>query len=74
MPDRVGDRVEIGGQRELVEILAMPEPAPRARTGRIRHANGENASVDHGTWIRLRQRAIEADGPVDEPVGTLFRA
>jgi len=52
--------VEIGSLRERVEILDPPVGGPRPRIGRIRHANGENAAVDHETLLRLVQRAERA--------------
>ena len=52
--------VEIGSLRERVEIVEAPRGAPHPRVGRIRHANGENASIDHATLERLMARAEAA--------------
>ena len=52
--------VEIGSLREPVELVEAPRPPPRERVGRIRHANGENAEIDHDTLERLRERARTA--------------
>ena len=54
----MGRHVEIGSFRERVEVVE--EPVPGVRVGRIRHANGENASIDAPTLERLIGRA--ADG------------
>lgn len=53
--------VEIGSLREPVELVEAPLPPPRERLGRIRHANGENAAIDHATLERLRERARAAE-------------
>ena len=55
-----GTLIEIGSLRELVELVETPLPPPRERLGRIRHANGENAEIDHATLERLRERARTA--------------
>ena len=52
--------VEIGSLREPVELVEAPRPPPRERLGRIRHANGENAEIDHATLERLTERARAA--------------
>lgn len=52
--------VEIGSLRERVELLEAPSGPPNVRVGRIRHANGENAAVDHATLERLMARARAA--------------
>ncbi len=45
--------VEIGGLRELVEVLDEPTPAPDRRPGRIKHHNGENVRIDFETLEEL---------------------
>ena len=59
---RVGDSVEFGLRREVVEVLDVPSAGTHGRVGRIRHANGENVAVDYETWIQLRRRAAQAAG------------
>jgi len=54
--------VEIGSLRERVEIIDPPIGGARPRIGRIRHANGENAAVDHQTLMRLVRLAERAAG------------
>lgn len=64
--------VEIGSLREPVELLETPRGAPRARVGRIRHANGENAEIDLATLELLMARARAARegwGPDVSPAG-----
>ena len=64
--------VEIGSLRERVELLEAPSGPPNVRIGRIRHANGENAAIDHRTLARLMERArVARDGEAAaEPVTT----
>ena len=52
--------IEIGSLRERVELLEAPRGGPRPRTGRIRHANGENSEIDVVTLGRLVARARAA--------------
>ncbi len=64
----MGRFVEIGSQRERVEVLDEPLPPivrqneqlSPGRIGRIKHANGENAEIDYETLKALMQRAEEA--------------
>ncbi len=56
--------VEIGSLRERVELIDAPDA--RGRVGRIRHANGESASIDFRTLEALRERARMAR---DQPAG-----
>ena len=59
--------VEIGRQRERVEVLEEPLPGPDGRVGRIKHSNGENVDIDFETLQALIERARE-------PRETLFAA
>lgn len=52
--------VEIGGLRELVEVLDEPSPAPDLRPGRIKHHNGENVRIDFETLEELITTAEES--------------
>jgi len=54
--------VEIGSLRERIEIIDLPIGGARPRIGRIRHANGENAPIDHETLQRLARSAEQAAG------------
>ena len=58
----MSDIVVIGSLRERIEVIDPPIGGARPRVGRIRHANGENATVDHETLRRLMQSAEEAAG------------
>lgn len=67
--------VEIGSLREAVEIIEKPLGKPSPRIGRIRHANGENVSIDHETLEQLMERARLAREPErssDVFSGTLY--
>jgi len=57
----MGYSVEIGRHRERVEVVVAPRPAPNARTGRIKHANGENADIDYEMLEWLVNRALRVD-------------
>lgn len=71
----MGRIVEIGRLREKVEILDEPMPPiirqreqlSPGRIGRIKHANGENAAIDHETLRALMQRAEAARAVVRGP-------
>ncbi len=64
----MGRIVEIGSQREKVEVLDEPLPPivrqnerlSPGRVGRIKHANGENAEIDYDTLKALMRRAEQA--------------
>jgi hypothetical protein len=56
----MGRTVEIGSLREPVEILDEPLPPPEERIGRIKHRNGENATINFETLQELMSVAREA--------------
>ena len=66
--------IQIGSLRESVELLEPPLGPPSNRIGRIRHANGESASIDLRTLQLLLERArcASSDGSIEHCTGILL--